>query len=129
VYSLALRELEQGAPSTGVVDHVFALLSLCTPRQSVDLVRQGLASENHKLRGIALEYLESLLPDGVRMELVARLDPAAVPRPESARSHDQLWNELRTTLKNEPPSKRPAHEDDILDALDTVPPAEDRGEP
>jgi hypothetical protein len=127
VYSLALRELEQGAPSTGVVDHVFALLSLCTPRESVDLVRQGLASENHKLRGIALEYLESLLPDGVRTELVARLDPAAVPRPESARSHDQLWNELRTTLKNEPPSKRPAHEDDILDALDTVPPAEDRG--
>jgi hypothetical protein len=82
VYSLTIRELEQGPPSSAMVDHVFALLSLCTPRQSVELVRQGLASENKKLRGIALEYLESLLPDAVRVELVPRLDPAASPRPD-----------------------------------------------
>jgi hypothetical protein len=123
IYTLALRELEKQFPSSAVVDHVFALLSLCTPRQSVELVRQGLASENKKLRGIALEYLESLLPDAVRVELVPRLDPAASPRPESVRSHDQLWNELKTSLEDEPPSRRPEHEDDALEALETMPPA------
>jgi hypothetical protein len=75
------------------------------------------------LRGIALEYLESLLPDAVRVELVPRLDPAASPRPESVRSHDQLWNELKTSLEDEPPSRRPEHEDDALEALETMPPA------
>jgi hypothetical protein len=127
VYALALREVEKEIPSSAVVDHVFALLSLCTPRQSVELVRQGLASENKKLRGIALEYLESLLPDAVRVELVPRLDPAALPRPESVRNHDQLWNELKTSLKNEPPSRRPESEDDVLEAMDgtdTMPPEE-----
>lgn len=123
VFSLALREVQDGRPSPAVVDHVFALLSLCIPRDSVELVRQGLASDSNKLRGIALEYLESLLPDAIRVELVSGLDPST-PRPDSVRDHDQLWNELKSSLKHAPPEKRAAHEDDALDALETVPPVD-----
>jgi hypothetical protein len=42
--------------------------------------------------------------------------------PELVRTHDQLWNELKSSLKNEPVSRRVPHEDDALEALDTMPP-------
>jgi hypothetical protein len=43
------------------------------------------------------------------------------------RNHDELWNELKTSLKDEPPSRREPSEDDALEAMDgteMMPPAE-----
>jgi hypothetical protein len=78
VFALALAELEKRPLSQDGSDHVFALLALCTTRGSLELVRQGLKTDDRKLRGTALEYLESLLPSHCRRR--------SSPRSPSARS-------------------------------------------
>ena len=49
------------------------MLALATTQNGVELVRQGLRSHDPKLRGTALEYLESLLPEGGRAQLLREL--------------------------------------------------------
>jgi hypothetical protein len=78
---------------------VFALLSLCTARGSLELVRQGLKTDDRKLRGTALEYLESLLPEAVRSPLVEALARRPEPRESVARSETQLLEELKRSIR------------------------------
>jgi hypothetical protein len=99
VFELALAEVERGPLSQAASDHVFALLSLCTTRGSIELVRQGLKTEDRKLRGTALEYLESLLPEAVRVPLVTALAERSEPREGQARSETQLLDELRRSIR------------------------------
>lgn len=99
VFALALAEVERGPLSQEASDHVFALLSLCLTRGSVELVRQGLRTQDRKLRGTALEYLESLLPDAVRPPLVSALAERAEPRGEVARTETQLLDELKRSIR------------------------------
>lgn len=51
------------------LEHVFTLLSLFLPRATVQLAFQGLHTTDPHLRGTALEYLESVLPEAVRERL------------------------------------------------------------
>lgn len=99
VLSLALAEIEREPLTQGAIDHVFALLSLCTTRGSLELVRQALSGGDGKLRGTALEYLESLLPDSVRGPLVAALAQSSEPRARAERTQEQLLDELRRSLR------------------------------
>jgi len=100
VFTLAMTEIERGPLTGDAADHVFALLSLCTPRGSVELVRQGLKTEDRKLRGTALEYLESLLPEAVRAPLVQALSQRPEPRESLApRSETQLLDELKRSIR------------------------------
>src|SRR6185295_10785515 len=48
------------------LEHVFRLLSLSLPREPLHIAFQALHTENTYLRGTALEYLDSVLPPGVR---------------------------------------------------------------
>jgi len=73
VYALVLNEVARGALDRAAIDHVFALLALTLHRGSLELARQGVLSGDRKLRGTALEYLESLLPETVRAPLIAAL--------------------------------------------------------
>jgi len=98
VFTLALAEVERGPLSQEASDHVFALLSLCTARGSLELVRQGLKSDDRKLRGTALEYLESLLPEAVRAPIVQALAERPEPREAGARSETQLLDELKRSF-------------------------------
>jgi hypothetical protein len=98
VFALALAEIERGPLSQDASDHVFALLSLCTTGGSVELVRQGLKTDDVKLRGTALEYLESLLPEAVRQPLVEALAQRPEPRAGEARSETQLLEELKRSI-------------------------------
>jgi hypothetical protein len=99
VFALALVEVERGPLSQEGSDHVFALLTLCTTRGSLELVRQGLKTDDRKLRGTALEYLESLLPEGVRAPLVRALSLRPEPRaPGNIRSETQLLDELKRSI-------------------------------
>lgn len=100
VFALTLAEIARGPLSQDASDHVFALLSLCTARGSVELVRQALKTDDRKMRGTALEYLESLLPETVRATLVAALAERLEPRTE-ARTETQLLEELRRSLRAE----------------------------
>jgi hypothetical protein len=78
---------------------VFALLALGTTRGSLELVRQGLRTDDVKLRGTALEYLESLLPEAVRAPLVQALSERIEPRSAEARSENQLLDELKRSIR------------------------------
>jgi len=78
---------------------MFALLSLCTTRGSLELVRQGLKTDDRKLRGTALEYLESLLPEAVRGPLVQALAERPEPRDSIARSELELLEELKRSIR------------------------------
>ena len=99
VFTLALAELERGPLSQEASDHVFALLSLCTTRGSLELVRQGLKTDDRKLRGTALEYLESLLPEAVRGPLVQALAQRPEARAGELRSETQLLDELKRSIR------------------------------
>jgi hypothetical protein len=99
VFTLALAEIERGPLTPELRDHLFALLSLCTPRGSLELVRQGLKTEDRKLRGTALEYLESLLPDPVCAPIVAALAQRVEPRAAATRTELQLLDELKRSIR------------------------------
>lgn len=51
------------------LEHVFTLLALVLPREPLRIAFAGLNAGNASLRGLALEYLESVLPPDVRDEL------------------------------------------------------------
>jgi hypothetical protein len=99
VFALALKEVERGSLTIEASDHVFALLALATTRGSLELVRQGLRTDDVKLRGTALEYLESLLPETVRAPLVLALSERIAPRAAGARSENQLLDELKRSIR------------------------------
>jgi hypothetical protein len=48
---------------------VFTLLSLILPAETLRLAFHGLHTQDAHLRGTALEYLESVLPEPVRLKL------------------------------------------------------------
>ena len=58
--------------------HVFRLLSLCLPREPLHVAFQALHTDDAYLRGTALEYLDSVLPNGVREPLWQLLEGPAV---------------------------------------------------
>ncbi len=101
VFSLALTEVERGPLSQEASDHVFALLALATTRGSVELVRQGLKTDDRRLRGTALEYLESLLPEAVRAPLVQALSQRPEARQGARRSETQLLDELKRSIRGD----------------------------
>jgi hypothetical protein len=98
VHALVLSEVGKGALSAAAFDHVFALLALST-RGTLELARQGLLCEDRKLRGTALEYLESLLHESVRSAVVAALAARPEPRTDVPRSETQLLDELKRSFR------------------------------
>ena len=55
--------------ATRSLEHVFTLLSLILPRETVLIAFHGLHTSDPYLRGTALEYLEAVLPEGLRQKL------------------------------------------------------------
>ena len=51
------------------LEHVFTLLSLVLQRETLQIAFRGLHTKDAQLRGVALEYLESELPDPIREHL------------------------------------------------------------
>jgi hypothetical protein len=60
------------------LEHVFRLLSLFLPREPLHVAFQALHTENSYLRGTALEYLDSVLPPGLREHIWQFLEGPAV---------------------------------------------------
>ncbi|HYQ28197.1 MAG TPA: hypothetical protein VER04_13295, partial [Polyangiaceae bacterium] len=100
VYALVVNEVAQGPLNRASIDHVFALLALALSRGTLELARQGVLSADRKLRGTALEYLESLLPESVRTPLVAALVEHAGPRDAAEKQPNaDLLEELRRSFR------------------------------
>ena len=58
------------------VEHIFTVLGLVLPRRSLQLAFRALQTEEGKLSGMALEYLDSILPQSLREELTAFFEAA-----------------------------------------------------
>jgi AAA family ATP:ADP antiporter len=89
------RELAAPAEASNAdrIEHVLRLLGLVFDREAFRLAWSALDSSDHKLRGTALEYLDNVLPSGIKAPLFALIpDPRA---PKSERINQELIDELR----------------------------------
>lgn len=75
------------------LEHVFSLFATVLPREPVKIAFRALHTEDPVLRGLALEYLDGVLPAQIRQRLWAAIEakPAAAGPP---RSHHETLNEL-----------------------------------
>ena len=76
--------------------HVFTLLSLVLPSQPLQIAFRSLHSENSRLRGTALEYLEGVLPAEIRERLWPFLVQGTA-EPSSPQYDDAIATLLRTS--------------------------------
>jgi hypothetical protein len=87
VYAAVLAEVKLGQdPADQRLSHVFSLLSLVLPREPLQIAYRGLQSNDRRLRGTALEYLEGTLPPHLRAGLL----PLLVRRPARSVSPSHL---------------------------------------
>jgi hypothetical protein len=75
------------------LEHIFRLLSLCLPREPLHVAFQALHTDDTYLRGTALEYLESILPTGIRENFLRFLEGFSRPVAKS-RPADHIAEEL-----------------------------------
>jgi ATP:ADP antiporter, AAA family len=61
------------------MEHLFTLLSLIYPRETLRLAFHALHTNDPYLRGTALEYLETVLPETIWGRLLPLLEPGEVP--------------------------------------------------
>ncbi len=74
--------------------HVFTLLGLAEDMELLELTLRALFSQDQALRGTALEYLESILPERLRGLLWEHLEPGKGDR-DRRRPHEELIEALR----------------------------------
>jgi hypothetical protein len=76
------------------LEHLFTLLSLALPRETVRLAFHGLHTEDRQLRGTALEYLETVLPEAVWARLWPFLNDGEMQPSDASRTSEQAMREL-----------------------------------
>ena len=101
VFAQVVKELEQGEGGDQVLDHTFTLLGLVLDREHLRTALQALQTEDRRLRGTALEYLENVLPDTVREPLWPRIGKDA-PEKASARPRTEVEAELLESMVGVP---------------------------
>jgi hypothetical protein len=102
LYQAVARELGAAAADPEAqLDHVFALLSVVGEREPLRVSRWAFRRQEPRLRGTALEYLEQVLPEGVRRPLLRRLGEAT-PAPARPRPLDEVEDELRRSAVSLP---------------------------
>ena len=81
--------------------HVFNVLGLVLPAEPLRVALRAAKTDDAELRGMALEYLESILPPDVRAQLWPLLDEAAgephSPPPATPQRQQDLLARLRAT--------------------------------
>ena len=78
------------------LEHVFTMLSLILPAQPLRVAYRGLFTDDAMLRGTALEYLESALPEGLRRKLWPFLETPIRRSRVSRSSGDALADLLKS---------------------------------
>jgi ATP:ADP antiporter, AAA family len=76
------------------LEHVFSLLATVLPREPLQVAFRGIRSEHDGLRGLAIEYLESVLPPAIQQRLWALLN-ASVESGGVRTSPEQALQKLR----------------------------------
>lgn len=102
-----LDEEEEDAPLVGrairdrvhrSVEHVFTVLSLAYEQEPLRLALVALSGNERALRGTALEYLETILPDSIREALFPMLDARVELR--TTRTRDEIREELVRSMQS-----------------------------
>lgn len=93
---LADRELRDRVHRS--VEHVFTVLSLGYEAEPLRLALAALAGDDRSLRGTALEYLETILPEAISEQLFPMLDARVEIR--SRRTHEEVREELVRSMQN-----------------------------
>jgi hypothetical protein len=75
------------------LEHLFTLLSLILPRRTLRLAFHALHTDDPQLRGTALEYLETVLPEPIRVRLWALLETGDI-QPRARGTPDQAIRDL-----------------------------------
>jgi hypothetical protein len=75
------------------LEHVFTVLALVLPRQPLKIAFRGLHTSDRQLRGTALEYLETSLPDDIRKALWPFLEDLRSRR-SSQKTAEQVLGDL-----------------------------------
>jgi ATP/ADP translocase len=78
------------------LEHLFTLLSLILPRSTLRLAFHALHTDDPYLRGTALEYLETVLPETVWRKLWPLLDAGEMPTRQPRASGEALRDLLRS---------------------------------
>jgi len=74
--------------------HVFTLLSLALPPEPLRIAFRGLHTDDPKLRGTALEYLEGVLPPRIREQLWPFLEDRRPSASRPTRPRDEILADL-----------------------------------
>jgi AAA family ATP:ADP antiporter len=80
------------------LEHVFTLLSAVLPREPLQIAYRGTQSNEQGLRGLAIEYLDGILPAEIRTKLWALMDARPEPRPER-QPPEQVLERLRRSTQ------------------------------
>ena len=86
------------------LEHVFMLLSAVLPREPMQIAFRGTQSEEPGLRNLAIEYLDGILPAGIRSKLWALMDARLEPQrdrvaPEWALEQLRHSTEMRSVAR------------------------------
>jgi hypothetical protein len=73
--------------------HVFTLLALVLPTEPLRIAYRGLHTDDQRLRGTALEYLESVVPREIRDRLWPFIESQRLPA-RTARPSDETLDDL-----------------------------------
>lgn len=73
------------------MEHVFRVLSLIFPAEPLRVAYKGLFTKDDTLRGTALEYLDSVLPDTIKSKLFPFLD---AEEGRTTRNRDEILRDL-----------------------------------
>jgi hypothetical protein len=76
------------------LEHVFTVLSLVLPRQPLKVAFRGLHTDDAMLRGTALEYLETALPETIRAALWPFLEDTRTVAQRESRRTDEILSDL-----------------------------------
>jgi hypothetical protein len=79
------------------LEHVFSLLAVVLPPEPLTVALQGIRSVDAGLRGVAIEYLESVLPPHIWARLWLLLDPGIAPGSE--RTSDEAADKLKLSAE------------------------------
>ena len=80
--------------SSRSLEHVFNILSLALPKDPLKIAFRGLHTDNRDLKGTALEYLETILPEAIRKSLWPLLEDDRKVSNEKSQSREEILAEL-----------------------------------
>jgi len=93
MFDRAKHQLEDASKDPRSLEHAFDVLSLTAPREPMQLAYGALQSTDTFLRGVALEYLDVVLPVDVRAAMTLRLSQRP-PAAAAPRTSDRCLNDL-----------------------------------